>query len=85
MLFSNWNISILFEEGEFGSSLHLHVLKAEWFRLFDCIAEEQHVTVPQQRNGDHLVDCHYESMKLELQPFLWSKTSLFCPMWRKAV
>ena len=68
--------TILFEEGDFGSSLYLHVLKAEWFRLLNCIAELQHVTVPQQRNADHLVDCHYETMKLELQTFLWPKTPL---------
>jgi hypothetical protein len=37
---------ILFEEGKSGSSLYLHVLKAKWFRLFDRIAELQHVTVP---------------------------------------
>jgi hypothetical protein len=48
----------LFEEGEFGSSLYLHVLKAVWLRLFDCIAELQHVTKLQQQNEDHLVDCH---------------------------
>ncbi len=68
--------TILFEEGEFGSSLYLHVLKAEWFRLLNCIAELQHVTVPQHRNAHHLVDCHYETMKLELQTFLWPKTPL---------
>jgi hypothetical protein len=39
---------ILFVEGEFGSSLYLHVLKAEWLTLFDCIAELHHVTVTQQ-------------------------------------
>jgi hypothetical protein len=56
---------ILFEEDEFGLSLYLHVLKAEWFRLFDCIAELQHVTVPEQQNADHLVDHHYETLKQE--------------------
>jgi hypothetical protein len=45
--FPSGTFPILFEEGEFGSSLYLHVLKAEQFRLFDCIAELQHVTVPQ--------------------------------------
>ena len=44
------------------TSLYLHVLKAEWFRLFDWIAELQHATVPQQQNADHLVDCHNETM-----------------------
>ena len=58
---------ILSEEGESGSSLYLHVLKSEWFRLFDRIAELQHGTVPQQWNVDHLVDCHYETMTLELK------------------
>ncbi len=56
---------ILFEEDEFGLSLYLHVLKAEWLRLFDCIAELQHVTVPQQQNAGHLVDHHYETLKQE--------------------
>jgi hypothetical protein len=56
---------ILFEEDEFGSSLYLHVLKAEWFRLFDCIAELQPVTVPQRQNVDHLVDHHYEPMRTD--------------------
>ena len=67
---------ILFKEDEFGSSLYLHVLKAEWFRLFDCIAELHHVTVPQGQNADHLVDHHYETLKQELQTFSWPKTPL---------
>jgi hypothetical protein len=74
--FPSGTFPILFEEDEFGSSSYLQVLKAEWFRLFDRIAELQHVTVPQQQNADHLVDCHYETMKLELQTFLWPKTPL---------
>ena len=54
--------------------MYLHALKAECFRLFDCIAELQHhVTVPQQRSADHLVDCHYITMKLELYTFSWPK------------
>ncbi len=74
--FPSGTFPTLFEECGFGSSLYLHVLKAEWYRLFDCIAELQHVTVPQQWNADHLVDCHYETMKLELQTFSWPKTLL---------
>ncbi len=74
--FPSGTFPILFEEREFGFSLYLHVLKAEWFRLFDCIAELQHVKVPQRRNAEHLVDLHYETMKLELQTFLWPKTTL---------
>jgi hypothetical protein len=74
--FPSGTIPTLFEEVEFGSKLYLHVLKAEWFRLFDHVAELQHVTVPQRRNADHLVDRHYETMKLELQTFQWPKPPL---------
>ncbi|KAI2503366.1 hypothetical protein MHU86_11086 [Fragilaria crotonensis] len=35
----------LFKRVNFASS-YLHGMKAEWFWLFDCIAEFQHVTVP---------------------------------------
>jgi hypothetical protein len=75
--FPSGTFPLLFEEGELGSSLYLHVLKAEWFRLFDCIAELQHdVTVQQQRNADHLAHHHYQALKQELQTFLWPKTPL---------
>ncbi len=75
--FPSGTFPLLFEEGEFGSTLYLHVLKAEWIRLFDCIAELQHnVTVPQQWNADHLVHHHYQTLKRELQTFSWPKTPL---------
>ena len=61
--FPSGTFPILFKADEFGSSSYLHVLKAEWFRLFDRIAELQHVTVPQRQNADHLVDYHYEALK----------------------
>lgn len=66
----------LFDKGEFGSKSYLHVLKAEWFRLFDRIAELQHVTVPKRLNADHMVERCYESRKFELQQFTWPKTPI---------
>jgi hypothetical protein len=83
--FPSGTFSTLFEEGEFGSSSYLHVRNAQWFRLFDRIAELQHVTVTQRQNADHLVDRNYETMKLELQTFSWPKTPFRCLMWRKVV
>ena len=59
----------LFKKAELGSSSYLHVLKAEWFRLFDRIAGFQHVTVPKRLNSNHLMDPCYESLKCELQTF----------------
>ena len=67
----------LFKEDEFGSSLYLHVLKAKWFRLFDCIAELQHVTMPQRQNVYHLVDHHYETLKGEASNFLLAQDPAF--------
>ena len=61
-------------EDTFGSNLYLHILKAEWFRLFDCIADLQQITVPQRQNADQLVDYHYETLKPEFQTFLSPKT-----------
>ncbi len=37
--FPRGTFPILLKKDKFGSSSYLHVLKAEWFRLFDCIAE----------------------------------------------
>ncbi|KAI2490412.1 hypothetical protein MHU86_24168 [Fragilaria crotonensis] len=46
-------------------------MKAQWFLLFDRIAEFQHVTVPKRQNSNHLMDPCYGSLKLELQTFTW--------------
>jgi hypothetical protein len=56
---------------ELGSSSYLHVVKAQWFLLFDRIAELQHVTVPKRHNADHSVDDAYETLKGLLQTFSW--------------
>jgi hypothetical protein len=70
----------LFKNGEWGSSSYLHVLKAEWFMLFDRIAELQHITVPKRQNADHMANHHYESLKRELQQFAWPKTPILSNM-----
>jgi hypothetical protein len=66
----------LFDKGGLGSKSYLHILKAEWFRLFDRIAELQHVTVPKRINGDHMVDDCYQRLKGELQKLTWPNTPI---------
>ncbi|KAI2513590.1 hypothetical protein MHU86_730 [Fragilaria crotonensis] len=61
----------LFQRVDFASSSYLHAMKAEWFWLFDRIAELQHVTVPKRQNSNHLINPCYESLKCELKTFTW--------------
>ncbi|KAI2498090.1 hypothetical protein MHU86_16400 [Fragilaria crotonensis] len=61
----------LFKRDDSASISYLHAMKAQWFLLFDRIAEFQHVTVPKRQNSNHLMDPCYGSLKLELQTFTW--------------
>jgi len=61
----------LFKTVDSASISYLHAMKAQWFLLFDRIAEFQHVTVPKRQNSNHLMDPCYGSLKLELQTFRW--------------
>ncbi|KAI2497454.1 hypothetical protein MHU86_17058 [Fragilaria crotonensis] len=61
----------LFKRVDSASISYLHAMKAQWFLLFDRIAEFQHVTVPKRQNSNHLMDPCYGSLKLELQTFTW--------------
>jgi hypothetical protein len=59
--------------------------KSRVFRLFDRIAEFQHVTVPKHQNTNHLVDHCHESLKCELQQFVWPKMPILSNTGRYSV
>ena len=56
---------------------YLHVLKAQWFTMFDRLAELQHITLPnREAKEDRVVDVDYQTLKDELQKFPWPKHPL---------
>jgi hypothetical protein len=58
-------------ESECGS--YLHAVKAQWFMLFDRLAEFQNVTLPRRLNAEHVVHPRYEAFKRDVLAMPWPK------------
>ena len=58
------------------SSDFLHCVKAEWFVVFDRLAELQFVTIPKRRNPDYVVNEHYLNLKALLENFPWPRSPI---------